>query len=63
VDRTDRELAFPGTHDMQSLGVTDAVVGEYFPVPQGMQEAEPVVLEYEPGEQSSQEEDAEEAAY
>jgi hypothetical protein len=38
-------LAVPEEHEMQSLGVTDALVVEYMPGPQDVQVAEPCVLE------------------
>ena len=45
VDRTSSELDVPGLHEMQSLGVRDAPVGEYFPAPQGVQKEKPVESE------------------
>jgi len=45
VDRNSSELDVPGLHEMQSLGVGDAEVGEYFPAPQGVQEEKPVESE------------------
>jgi len=54
VDRTSSELDVPGGHEMQSLGVRDAPVREYFPAPQGVQEKEPVEVEYSPLGQSEQ---------
>ena len=41
VDRTSSELDVPGGHEMQSLGVGDARVVEYFPAPQEVQEEKP----------------------
>jgi len=45
ADRTRRELAVPGVHKTQSLGVLDAPTGDCFPAPQGVHEEEPVEVE------------------